>query len=176
MDIRLGIILPQHRRKSLFVDGVVETRTWGDEIIPAEEPWLAFEALPSVKFRSYSPVPGWLRDKLSLPLQAEDLEQVVMEGQRIIDYAELLQEKCFADEWDEFSANHGDGALHTQQFEAGLTALLRQIGYCALVFASNDDINDFRILSLEQLVELLRESLASPWRSKGFCISVRFSD
>lgn len=176
MDIRLGIILPQHRRMSLFVDGVVETRTWGDEITPAEEPWLAFEALPSVKFRSYSPVPGWIRDKLSLPLQAENLEQVVMEDQHIIDYAELLQKRCFADEWDELSANQGDGELQTQQFEAGLAALLRQIGCCALVFVSNDHVDDFRALPLEHLVELFRESLAAPWRSKGFCISVRLSD
>ncbi|MCP1641034.1 hypothetical protein J2T41_000628 [Pseudomonas citronellolis] len=162
MDIRLGIILPQHRRKSLFVDGVIETRTWGDEIIPVEKPWLAFEALPSEKFRSSSPVPSWIRDKLSLPLQAEDLEFVSMNDQCIIDYAELLQERCPLDELDKFSANDGDRGLHTQHFESGLIALLRQSECCALVFIRNDELEDFRVLPLEQLIELFRESLAAP--------------
>jgi hypothetical protein len=155
MNASLGIVLRKSDREKVLSALPPRLRTWGSEIVEEEGPqrFSAF-GLDGVEFR-VNAVTKFIRGRLPANERTPELEYAGMTGPALDAY----------EVWAK--SNSAVGESHV--FETGLTALLVQLSFWALMFApENDRLGAFVTVDACGAVHELRRGARDVVASKGF--------
>lgn len=153
MNANFGLILKKADRMRLL-SAVVDTRTWGDEIVETGVVKYKYSGLEDVFFQIY-PLTDFVLNKLPETIRNESLEYAWMDGRALDTY-----EKWLVD--DEIAGKSSD-------FEEGIKSLFQKTSFCAVMFAAEGErLQQFSHVDESEFISLLRASVRDIFSSNGF--------
>ncbi|PCE30027.1 hypothetical protein [Burkholderia ubonensis] len=154
MDANFGIIAPKSELEVILFKRPPEIRYWGDEPVEVGAPRYGYPGLNEIEFR-ICPLTTFMRGKLPPAQQAVDLEYAQMTGVGL-------------DEYESSFVTAEDGTM-MNAFEAGLTKLLNQFTFWAVLFAPGGDrLEEFLTVDMEGMMHELRRGVRDLRACNGF--------
>ena len=151
MNANFGIILRKTDRENLL-SSVVETRTWGDEVVETGVIKYKFSGLENIFFQLY-PLTEFVLNNLPENIRNESLEYAWMDGSALDSYEEWLR---------------GD-VTNQSGFEQGIKSLIQSLSFCAVMFAAEGErLQQFVHVDEEGFISLLRKNVQDVFASNGF--------